>query len=72
MLDTCEVEQVPTQITGASTSGRDGFRIVQDPSAPVACFQHIEFTEGARLLPGARAVVDCILEFGQTVSITMQ
>jgi len=61
MRDTCVINQIALPLGMAPPGGREGFYYDTrpDPTAP-DCRQHIEFTSGAGLVPGATAVIECV------------
>jgi hypothetical protein len=61
MRDTCVVNQVALPLGMAPPNGPQGFYYDTrpDPTAP-DCRQHIEFTSGAGLVPGATAIIECV------------
>lgn len=67
MRETCLINQISLPLGMAPPSGREGFYYDTrpDPASP-DCRQHIEFTSGAGLVAGARAVIECVFAAGAT------
>ncbi len=64
--ETCLINQISLPLGMAPPSGREGFYYDTrpDPASP-DCRQHIEFTSGAGLVAGARAVIECVFAQGR-------
>ena len=67
MRETCLINQISLPLGMAPPAGREGFYYDtrRDPASP-DCAQHIEFTSGAGLVAGARAVIECVFAAGAT------